>query len=114
MPLVVTLIWMWISVHAFAALPRKLPPRVNVLLYMALSVIDINKFTLFGFTYKLYVYNTKVPEFLSAVVHRDFTFSIAMLTFANVCLTTNRRAVKAIAAAGSSCSSSGRESRCVG
>ncbi|WP_309121936.1 hypothetical protein [Paenibacillus sp.] len=98
MPLVVVLLQMWVVIHGLASLPDKLPLKVNVLLYMAVAVIDINKFTLLSFTYKFYTVDTKVPEFLAAVLHRDVTFSLVMLAFANAFLTAGTRRGKAIAA----------------
>ncbi len=92
MPLVVALLFMWISVHAVAALPHKLPLQVNVLLYMTLSVIDINKFTLLSFTYRVFEIDLRVPAFLAAIVHRDFTFTLALLLYANAFLTARNRA----------------------
>ncbi|TLS50978.1 hypothetical protein FE782_18215 [Paenibacillus antri] len=97
MPLVVVLLQMWVAIHALASLPDKLPLKVNVLLYMAVAVIDINKFTLLSFTYKLYTVDMKVPEFLAAVLHRDVTFSLAMLAFANAVLTADTRPRKTVA-----------------
>jgi len=86
MPLVVALFWLWLSLHVLAALPRKLPLQVNLVLYLALSVIVINKFTILGFKLKLYTYNTSVPDFLAAVVNRDFTMTLTLIAFANACI----------------------------
>ena len=99
MPLVVALFWLWLSLHVLAALPRKLPLQVNLVLYLALSVIVINKFTILSFKLKLFTYSTSVPDFLAAVVNRDFTMTLTLIAFANACVTATTPKWRWLAAA---------------
>lgn len=92
--LVICLLFVWFSIHIFAFLPTKLPVITNVLLYMLLAIVDINKLTILSDTLGVFHLSKKVPEFLSVILHRDFTFSITLLTFANVYLTTLKRSIK--------------------
>jgi hypothetical protein len=92
--LVICLLFVWFSIHIFAFLPNKLSVITNVLLYMLLAIVDINKLTILNDTLGVFQLSKKVPEFLSIIVHRDFTFSITLLTFANVYLTTLKRSTK--------------------
>ncbi len=94
MILVICLIFVWFSIHIFAFLPNKLSVITNVLLYMLLAIVDINKLTILSDTVGVFHLSKKVPEFLSMILHRDFTFSITLLTFANVYLTTLKRSTK--------------------
>ncbi len=94
MILVICLISVWFSLHLFAFLPNKLSVVTNVLLYMLLAIVDINKLTILSDTLGVFHLSKKVPEFLSVILHRDFTFSITLLTFANVYLTTLKRSTK--------------------
>ncbi|MDF2652900.1 MAG: hypothetical protein K0Q73_8705 [Paenibacillus sp.] len=94
MILVICLLFVWFSIHIFAFLPNKLSVITNVLLYMLLAIVDINKLTILNDTLGVFQLSKKVPEFLSIIVHRDFTFSITLLTFANVYLTTLKRSTK--------------------
>ncbi|SDO00265.1 hypothetical protein SAMN04487897_10736 [Paenibacillus sp. yr247] len=91
---VIILFFVWLSIHVFTALPNKLPVITNVLLYMCLAIVDINKLTILSDMFKLFQISNKIPEFLSVILHRDFSFSITLLTFANVYLTTSNRRVK--------------------
>ncbi|NRF89919.1 hypothetical protein HQN89_02555 [Paenibacillus frigoriresistens] len=95
MILVICLLFVWFSILIFAFLPNKLSIITNVLLYMLLAVVDINKLTILSDTLEVFQLSRKVPEFLSMILHRDFTFSITLLTFANVYLTTWKRSTKA-------------------
>lgn len=63
---------------------------------MLLAIVDINKLTILSDTLGFFQLSKKVPEFLSMIVHRDFTFSITLLTFANVYLTTLKRSTKIV------------------
>lgn len=94
MILVICLLFVWFSIHLFAFLPNKLSVVTNVLLYMLLAIVDINKLTILSDTVGVFHLSKKVPEFLSVILHRDFTFSITLLTFANVYLTTLKRSTK--------------------
>ncbi|MDQ0903336.1 MULTISPECIES: hypothetical protein [unclassified Paenibacillus] len=94
MILVICLLFVWFSIHIFAFLPNKLSVITNVLLYMFLAVVDINKLTILSDTIGVFQLSKKVPEFLSMILHRDFTFSLTLLTFANVYLTTLKRRTK--------------------
>lgn len=94
MILVICLIFVWFSIHIFAFLPNKLSVITNVLLYMLLAIVDINKLTILSDTLEVFHLSKKVPEFLSMILHRDFTFSLTLLTFANVYLTTVKRSTK--------------------
>jgi len=89
MVLVLFLVFAWLCIYVFAALPRKLPLAVNLMLFMAIDVILTNKLTIVGFNLKLFRINTaSVPHFLSLIVHNDFTVTFVLLIFANVFLTT--------------------------
>jgi hypothetical protein len=92
--LVICLLSVWFSIYIFAFLPTKLSVITNVLLYMFLAIVDINKLTILSDTIGVFHLSKKVPEFLSMILHRDFTFSLTLLTFANVYLTTLKRSTK--------------------
>lgn len=94
MILVICLLFVWFSIHIFAFLPNKLSIITNVLLYMLLAIVDINKLTILSDTLGVFQLSKKVPDFLSIILHRDFTFSITLLIFANVYLTTLKRSTK--------------------
>jgi hypothetical protein len=92
--LVICLLFVWFSILIFAFLPNKLSVITNVLLYMLLAIVDINKLTILSDTIGVFQLSKKVPEFLSMILHRDITFSLTLLTFANVYLTTLKRSTK--------------------
>lgn len=94
MVLVTSLIFVWFSIHVLAGLPKKLPLVVNVLLYMLLAIVDINKLTLITDVWDLFIIRNNVPAFLSVICYRDFTFSLTLLTFANVYFTTSKSLTK--------------------
>jgi hypothetical protein len=94
MILVITLLVVWLTIHVLVALPRKFPLPVNVLLYMALSIMNINQITILGFKYRLFVYNQRIPEYLATLLQRDFTFSLSLLIFANAFLCASKRMTK--------------------
>ncbi|MEC0230369.1 hypothetical protein [Paenibacillus alba] len=94
MSLVLCLIFAWFSIFVFAALPNKLSITTNVLLYMILAIVDINKLTLLSHVLHFFQLSTQIPKFLSVIVHRDLTFSLTLLTFANVYLTTPKSLTK--------------------
>ncbi|MZQ82963.1 hypothetical protein GQF01_12690 [Paenibacillus sp. 5J-6] len=75
-------------------LPKKLPLKTNVLLYMVLSIIDINWMALLSNNLNLYRFSTQIPEFLSVILYRDFVYGFTLITFANVFLTASRLLVK--------------------
>ncbi|MCY9661519.1 hypothetical protein P5G65_20480 [Paenibacillus chondroitinus] len=88
--LVYFLVLTWYCLHVLVTLPKKLPLMANVLLYMLLSIIDINRMALFSNNLSLYRFSTQVPEFLSMILYRDFIYCFTLLTFANVYLTASR------------------------
>lgn len=88
----------WLSVLCFACLPKKLPAVVNALLYLSLSIIDINRLTIFISLVDMYKYSKKMPEFISFVVNRDIVTTVTLIAFANAYLTAETRK-KRIAAA---------------
>lgn len=94
MIVVIALMLVWLSIHVLAALPCKLPLPVNVLLYMLLSIIVINKFTVLGFKYRMYEMSQEIPDFIATVLHRDFTFTLSLLIFANAFIGAKRRSSK--------------------
>ena len=66
----------------------------NVLLYMVLSIIDINRMALLSNNLDWYRFSTQVPEFLSVILYRDLVHGFTLITFANVFLTASRLLVK--------------------
>ncbi|HZG55733.1 hypothetical protein [Paenibacillus sp.] len=100
MALVASLLFVLLTALALAALPRKLPLRTNIILYMALSIVIINKFTLLTYSYRLYTVSEHPVKFLAAVLQRDFTVTLGMLVFANAFFTETRLARRLGAAAG--------------
>jgi hypothetical protein len=93
MALVVFICLAWCSCFLFIE-TKKLPLSANFLLYMALSIIDINKLTIISFKFKLFQTSEKIPLFLSLILYREFIFTITLLTFANIYLAANNRSIK--------------------
>lgn len=83
-----------LSLHLIAFLPRKLPLITNVLGYMFFSVVDINKLTILTFKLNLVKASEQIPHFLSLIIHRDISFSLILLAFANLYHTTTSKYVK--------------------
>ncbi|MDD9270579.1 hypothetical protein ACFPES_26340 [Paenibacillus sp. GCM10023248] len=79
--------FVWLSIHVLAGLPNKLPLVFNVLLYMLLSIVDINKLTFMSDVWDLFLISNEVPAHLSVIGYRDFTFSLTLLAYANVFFT---------------------------
>jgi len=98
--LVASLLFVLLTMLTLAALPRKLPMQTNALLFLAVSIVDINKFTIMAFTLRWFTISEEVPRFIAAVLHRDVTFTFGLLVFANAFLTESRRAPRLAAAAG--------------
>ncbi|WP_407869861.1 hypothetical protein [Paenibacillus sp. P36] len=94
--LVYFLVLAWYCLHVLVTLPKKLPLMTNVLLYMLLSIIDINRMTLFSVSLHFYHFSKQIPEFLSVVLYRDFIYCFTLLTFANVYLTASRFLTKVL------------------
>jgi hypothetical protein len=94
MLLTIYLILAWFTLQVLLSLPRKLPVSANVLLYLAISIIDINKLTIISVKYHLIEINTKLPYFLTVIVHRDIIFTLSFLIFANVYTTSSSNGVK--------------------
>lgn len=96
MILVSFLVLVWYCLHVLVTLPKKLPLITNVLLYMVLSIIDINRMTLFSDNLSLYRFSTQIPEFLCVILYRDFIYCFTLLTFANVYLTASKFLTKVL------------------
>jgi hypothetical protein len=94
MVIVLFLLLVWFCIHVLISLPYKLPLVTNVLLFMALEVVLINKLTIIGFNLRLFVINMSIPHFLSLILHNDFTVTFLLLTYANVFLTTSKASVR--------------------
>lgn len=94
MVLVFFLVLAWYCLHVLVVLPKKLPLITNVLLYMVLSILDINRMALFSNNLGLYRFSTHISEFLSVILYRDFIYCFTLITFANVFLTASRLLVK--------------------
>lgn len=98
MLLLTVILLAWLLIHALALLPRKLSAAANVLLYIVLSIIDINKLALLSFRYRVYEIDERVSHFLAVMLYRDTVFTLALLLFANVAA-TDRTAGGRLAAA---------------
>ncbi|MDQ1912145.1 hypothetical protein RAC89_17300 [Paenibacillus sp. GD4] len=94
MELTIYTILSWYTLQLMMALPRKLPLAVNVLTYMILSIVDINKFTYCTHTLQFVRISHEIPKFLSVILHRDIIFTLSLLIFANVVLTARSAKIK--------------------
>ncbi|MFC5651167.1 hypothetical protein ACFPYJ_19055 [Paenibacillus solisilvae] len=94
MVIVIFLLFAWFCIHVLISLPCKLPFVTNVLLIMTIEIVLINKLTIIGFNLRLFEINMRVPQFLSLILHNDFTVTFILLTFANVFLTTSKASVR--------------------
>lgn len=94
MVIVLFLLFAWFCIHVLISLPNKLPFVTNVLLFMAIEVVLINKLTIIGFNLRLFEINMSIPHFLSLILHNDFTVTLLLLTYANVFLTTSKTSVR--------------------
>jgi hypothetical protein len=92
--LVFFLVLAWCCLHVLVTLPKKLPIMTNVLLYMVLSIIDINRMAVFSDNLSMYRFSTQIPEFLAVILYRDLIYCFTLITFANVFLTASRLLVK--------------------
>ena len=70
----------------FASIPRRLPASTNLLLYLGLSIIDINKVTILSFRFGLFRISKDIDHFLAFIIHRDIVFSLTLISFANLYL----------------------------
>lgn len=84
----------WVIVIFFLLLPHRLPSLVNFLLYMGLSIIDINKCTLLYFKYHYFHVSKDKVHFLSYILHRDIMFSFSLLIMVNVFFTAKKMSLK--------------------
>jgi hypothetical protein len=89
----------WLSVMVLVCLPRKLSAVSNVLLYMTLSIVDINKFTLLTYRFRLIEVKRDAASYITTVIYRDVVFSFALMIFANIWLTAPKGRARALAAA---------------
>ncbi|WP_274361354.1 hypothetical protein [Paenibacillus thermotolerans] len=88
----------WLTLLCFSCLPKKLPAAANVLLYLSLSIIDINRLTIFISLLNINDYSKKIPEFLSFILYRNIILTMALIAFTNVFLTSDSNKKKIVAA----------------
>jgi hypothetical protein len=94
MVLVIFTILSWLVLLVFYLLPKKMPPILNFLTYMGLSIIDINKWTLLYSKYHFFQLSKNKAEFLSYILHRDIVFSFILLIMVNLFLNSKTRIMK--------------------
>lgn len=94
MALVVSLLFAWLIIHAAAALPRKLPLPVNVLLFMAILIMNSNRLTVLSHNLELFELSMHRPTAVAIVIYRDVTYPLTLICFANTAIETGRRTAK--------------------
>lgn len=94
MVLVIFSIIAWICVISFALLPHRIPTISNVLTYIFLSIVDINKLTFISMRMKLIHTSTDIPKFLALILHRDIIFSITLLIMLNLVTTSKSKLIR--------------------
>lgn len=94
MVLVIFTILSWLVLLVFYLLPNKMPPVINFLTYMGLSIIDINKWTLLYSKYHIFQLSKNKVDFLSFILHRDIVFSFILLIMVNIFFTSKNRIMK--------------------
>ncbi|HZG85735.1 hypothetical protein [Paenibacillus sp.] len=99
MALVVSLLSVWLTIHVVAALPRKLPLPVNVLLFMAMLIVNANRWTVLSHNLEWLEISMHPPKTMAVVLYRDVTYPLTLIAFANAALEAGRRAAKLAAAA---------------
>lgn len=94
MTLVTFILFAWLCIQVFISLPHKLPLSANVLLFLAVELVLVNKLTIMGYNFSLFTINTGIETYLSLIVHNDFTITFLLLIFANVILTSTNVTVR--------------------
>ncbi|MFD2611684.1 hypothetical protein [Paenibacillus gansuensis] len=94
MVLVYSFLVAWFSLMLVICAPKKLPVITNVLAYLILSILDINKLALLAYYWEKVKINTGLAEFWSVILFRNGTFTLALIAFINVWLTAQRSSVR--------------------
>ncbi|KWX76226.1 hypothetical protein AMQ84_16035 [Paenibacillus riograndensis] len=92
---IIFLVFAWFCIGVTVCLPNKLPLVANLLLFMVIEIMLINKLTVLTYNLNLLQINTRsIPHYLSMIMHNDITVAFVLLTFANVFLTTSKASIR--------------------
>ncbi|WP_080848864.1 hypothetical protein [Cytobacillus gottheilii] len=74
----------WLTVAIFTFLPRKMSAASNILTYLMIAVIDINKISFLAFHFQCIEISSDTIRFISFIVYRDIIFSFLLLIMVNI------------------------------
>lgn len=96
MALAVYVIITWFVILCFTLLPRKLTFIENSFIFLIMSIIIKNSFTIVGLNLK-WIESNKEPEvFLAYFLYRTIIYPFALLFLVNIAFTSNRSLAKVL------------------
>lgn len=96
MELMLMCIIAWLTVAVFTFLPRKMSIAANILTYMMLAVVDINKISFLAFNFQYIEISSDTIRFISFLVYRDIIFSFLLLIAVNIWFAYKHKIVRFI------------------
>ncbi len=83
MGLVIYLVIAWLDMAVFFSLKKKLPSSINIILFLAIQIVQINIFSIVSVEMKLFTFGKSPVEFITVMVHRDIIIPYLLLLFVN-------------------------------
>lgn len=90
----------WLTVAIFTFLPYKMSVAANILNYLMIAVVDINKISFLAFHYQCIEISSDTIRFISFIVYRDIIFSFLLLILVNIWFAFHHKWIRFLAAVG--------------
>ncbi|KAB2330644.1 hypothetical protein [Bacillus mesophilum] len=84
MELIIMCVIAWFTVAIFIFLPYKMSVAANILTYLMIAVVDINKISFLAYHYQCIKISSDTIRFISFIVYRDIIFSFLLLILVNI------------------------------
>ncbi|MEH7086517.1 hypothetical protein V7139_27885 [Neobacillus drentensis] len=83
MGLVIYIIISWLVLTVFFSSKKKLPSNVNIILFLAIQIVQINIFTIITLKMNLFTFGKDPVEFITVLIYRDLIIPYLLLLFVN-------------------------------
>ncbi|MEW9110597.1 hypothetical protein ACQCT6_03935 [Cytobacillus gottheilii] len=100
MELLIMCVIAWLTVAIFTFLPYKMSVAANILNYLMIAVVDINKISFLAFHYQCIEISSDTIRFISFIVYRDIIFSFLLLILVNIWFAFHHKWIRFLAAVG--------------
>lgn len=87
----------WFVIFFFILLPKKLSLVENSFVFLSMSIIIINTFTVVGFNFKWITSNNEPQFYLAYLLYRTIIYPFALLVLVNIFYMSNQFILKIVA-----------------